>query len=131
MKYNTKEIMKRAWEIKKEADRKTRNDISVKTGLLRELKPEEKAVFGECLKLAWEEVKRAEELAKELNISVDNALRLVKKEHELLTTDWTVSSVADITWTMWSNYGKKRAYFRVTGWSNCANNKKYNYVELA
>lgn len=57
MKFDLRKIMKRAWEIKKEADRKTknskwnRNDFS-------ELKSEEKSVFGICLEMAWEEVKK-------------------------------------------------------------------------
>lgn len=130
MKYDRKEIMKRAWEIKKDADRRTLYHIKLRTPQADELKPEEKAVFGECLRLAWTEVRKAEELAEKLNISAENGLRLAKKEYELSATDWTVSSVDDITWKLWSGYGLKRAYFRVLGWSNYTNNKKYNFVEL-
>lgn len=126
MKYNKKEIMKRAWEIKKEADRKAKNDIAARTGCLRELRPEEKAIFGECLKAAWKEVNRAEVLTEELNISMGDALRLAQKEYEI-----SLGHDYGVTWKLWSNYGKKRAYFRVASWSNYANNKSYNFVELA
>lgn len=60
MKYDKKEIMKRAWEIKKDADRRTLNDIWITKPQVKELKPEEKALFSECLKLAWSEVKKAD-----------------------------------------------------------------------
>lgn len=130
MKYDRKEIMKRAWEIKKDADRRTFGSIVNREPRRQELKPEEKSIFSECLRLAWAEVRKAEELAEKLSISEENALRLVKKEHELVATDWTVRSVNDISWKLWSGYGFKRAYFRVSGWSKYANSKKYNFVEL-
>lgn len=130
MTYNRKEIMKRAWEIKKDADRRTLHNIKNKTPQTAELKPEEKAIFSECLKLAWAEVRKAEELAEKLKISAENALKLAEKEHELVATDWTVRCVDNITWKLWSGYGHKRAYFRVAGWSKYANSHKYNFVEL-
>lgn len=130
MKYDRKEIMKRAWEIKKDADRRILHNIIIVEPARRELKSEEKAIFSECLKLAWAEVRKANELVEKLNISVENGLRLAKKEYELSATDWTVSSVNDISWKLWSNYGLKRAYFRVRGWSKYANSQKYNFVEL-
>lgn len=57
MKYDLKKIMTMAWGLKKEYDRKAknskwnRNDFSP-------LKEEEKALFSECLKIAWEEAKK-------------------------------------------------------------------------
>ena len=57
MKYDLKKIMSRAWEIKKEADRRVKNN---KLNLLdfSELKSSEKAVFSICLEMAWEEAKK-------------------------------------------------------------------------
>lgn len=57
MKFDLAKIMTRAWEIKKEADRKTRNSKWNRNDF-SELKAEERAVFGICLEMAWEEVKK-------------------------------------------------------------------------
>lgn len=51
-----KQVMKRAWEIKKEADRKTKNQL-LNHNIFRELKDSEKAIFAICLKMAWDEAK--------------------------------------------------------------------------
>ena len=54
---NLSKIMKRAWEIKKEEDRKTRN-AKMNHNDFSALKNCEKTLFGECLKMAWEEAKK-------------------------------------------------------------------------
>ena len=53
---NLSKIMTRAWEIKKEEDRKTRN-AKMNHNDFSALKNCEKTLFGECLKMAWEEAK--------------------------------------------------------------------------
>ena len=61
---NLSKIMKRAWEIKKEEDLKTKNRKMIHNDF-SELKDCEKAVFSICLSMAWEEAKKeAKEQAK-------------------------------------------------------------------
>lgn len=57
MKFNLSKIMKRAWEIKKEEDRKVKNS-KWNHNDFSELQESEKASFGICLSMAWEEVKK-------------------------------------------------------------------------
>lgn len=123
-KYNLSEIMRRAWEIKKEADRQSKNNLWNRNDF-RELEESEKAPFSACLKLAWSEAKKAVEYAEKLNISVENALIVVAKETEL-GRDYS----GKVTWKIWKNYGKFRAYYTVSTRSKYANNKKDNFVEL-
>ena len=54
---NLSNIMKRAWEIKREEDRKTKNR-KMNHNDFSELKDSEKAVFSICLSMAWEEAKK-------------------------------------------------------------------------
>ena len=54
---NLSKIMTRAWEIKKEEDRKTKNR-KMNHNDFSELKDSEKAVFSICLSMAWEEAKK-------------------------------------------------------------------------
>lgn len=115
-----KNVMTRAWEIKREEDRKMRNRAMRKENRF-ELKESEKAVFAECLKMAWEEAKKAEKLAKKYNVSVENAAIMAAKENELDD---------DVTWNVWSGYGHLRAYYNCASRSKYANNKKDNFVEL-
>lgn len=123
-KYNLSKIMKRAWEIKEAADRKSCNQLR-NHNVFRELEESEKAPFSICLKLAWEEAKKAVEYAEKLNISMDNALVITAKETELIR-DYS----GNVTWKIWKNYGKFRAYYTVDTRSKYANNKKSNFVEL-
>lgn len=121
--YDLSKIMKRAWEIKREADLKTLDCLRVHM-INRDLRQEEKALFSECLKMAWAEAKRAIALAIRLRLSLENASRLAKMETKLLRD-------GEVTWRIWRNYGKFRAYYKVSSWSNYRNNKKDNYVTLA
>lgn len=123
MKYNLSEIMNRAWEIKRTADRQERNSL-LNHNVFRDLYESEKAVFSECLKMAWEEAKRAPQKAAELGISLEEAKKIVEKETEL------VKHAGNVTWRIWDNYGKKRAYYTCSRWSKYQNNKKDNYVVL-
>lgn len=126
MKYDLRKIMKRAWEIKELVDQKTKNSL-LNRNIFRELKKEEKALFSECLKAAWKEAKRASELEKELKIKREQSERLAKKETELSMKEYRDLSVS---WNIWNGTRVSRAYFRVSSWSNYANSKRYNYVEL-
>ena len=54
---NLSKIMTRAWEIKREEDRKTKNR-KMNHNDFSELKDSEKAVFSICLSMAWEEAKK-------------------------------------------------------------------------
>lgn len=56
MKFDLSKIMKRAWGIKKEEDRKVKN-MKWNHNDFSELKESEKASFGICLEMAWEEAK--------------------------------------------------------------------------
>ena len=60
MKFDLSKIMRRAWEIKKEADRKVENSKLNRLDF-SELKESEKAVFSICLEMAWEEAKKEAE----------------------------------------------------------------------
>lgn len=120
MKFNKKNIMKRAWEIKKEADRKTTNS-NYNLNIYRPLESKEKALFSECLKLAWAEAMRANALAQTLEISIDTACKLAAKETE---------ANEELNWRIWSNYGKVRAYYTIPGLSKYQNNKG-SYVSIA
>ena len=62
MKFDLSKIMRRAWEIKKEADRKVENSKLNRLDF-SELKESEKAVFSICLEMAWEEAKKEAETA--------------------------------------------------------------------
>lgn len=126
MKYDLRKIMRRAWEIKELVDQKTKNSL-LNRNIFRELKKEEKALFSECLKEAWKEAKRASELEKELKIKKEQSERLAKKETELSMKEYRDLSVS---WNIWNGTRISRAYFRVSSWSNYANSKRYNYVEL-
>lgn len=87
MKYNKKEIMKRAWEIVKKA----------------------KASFASALKFSWACAKKALEIKKK-----------EFREHQ----DYKV------TFRIWANYGKVRAYYRCNWWSKYSNSMPYNFVEM-
>ena len=123
-KYSTKMIMRRAWEIKKEADRKALNALWNK-GIVRELEPSEKAVFSSCLKMAWAEAKRAESLAEKHHVSYRNAAKMAAKEAELKE-----EFGGNITWKIWTKHGKARAYYTVDSRSSYQNSRKDNFVEL-
>lgn len=123
-KYSTKMIMKRAWEIKKEADRKTKNALCNKN-IVRPLEPSEKAVFSECLKMAWAEAKRAEAIAEEHQVSYEAAAKMAAKEAELKE-----EFGGNVTFKIWSKYGKTRAYYTVDSRSSYQNSDKRNFVEL-
>lgn len=124
MKYNTKDIMKRAWEIKKEADRSAKNALYNK-GVVRELEPSEKAVFSACLKMAWAEAKAAESIAEEYQVSYKEAAVMAAKESELKS-----EFGGNVTWSIWRKYGKNRAYYTVDSRSSYQNKDKRNFVEL-
>lgn len=121
-----KEIMKRAWEIKKEADRKTKNQLW-NMNIFRELLPEEKALFSVCLKIAWAEYKLAKEYEEKYEISTPNAYRIAKAETNL-SFEFKGEKV---TWKLWKGYGKFRAYYTVSGMSRYWNNKRDHFVTLA
>ena len=123
-KYNLSEIMKRAWEIKAEYDEREKN-ILLNHNIFRELEESEKALFSECLKMAWKEVKRANEIEEEYKIKHVNAARMAKKE-----TRMVMAKEGKLTWKLWKGYSKFRAYYTVSGWSKYQNNKKCNYIEL-
>ena len=123
-KYSKKMIMKRAWEIKKEADRSSLNALYNK-GIIRPLEPSEKAVFSECLRMAWAEAKRAESLAEEHHVSYRNAAKMAAKEAELKE-----EFSGNVTWKIWTKYGKARAYYTVDSRSSYQNSDKRNFVEL-
>ena len=120
-------VMKRAWEIKKEADRTTRNGVWSRESNTRDLRPEEKAVFGECLKVAWAEFRRVSVISKQYNVNEKLATAMAKKETYVRTEyNGNVSS-----WSIWQKYGKCRAYFKVDVFSKYQNSKSYYYVEVA
>ena len=87
MKYDLSKIMGRAWEIKKEADRKVKNSKLNRLDF-SELKASEKAVFSICLAMAWGEA---------------------KKEAETTTITSNVAKVQD--WFLTNKCGKEVANF--------------------
>lgn len=121
-----REIMKRAWEIKKDIDLKTKNMISVIESRPRNLKEEEKAVFGECLKMAWQEAKEESDMVEKLEVSHEEYLKIAEKKTELL-----LAGEYGIKFIIWHNYGKKRAYWKCASYSKYQDSKKDHYINLA
>lgn len=126
-KYNLSKIMKRAWEIKNTADRKAKNS-NWNRNIFRSLEESEKAPFSECLKLAWAEKKRSLELADEYNVTNAAADVMAEEETELSMKE---GSKVEVKWNIWTGYGYKRAYYKVSGWAKYRNNKKDNFVSIA
>lgn len=126
-KYNLSKIMKRAWEIKNTADRKAKNS-NWNRNIFRSLEESEKAPFSECLKLAWAEEKRSLELADEYNVTKAAADVMAEEETELSMKE---GSKVEVKWNIWTGYGYKRAYYKVSGWAKYRNNKKDNFVSIA
>lgn len=126
-KYNLSKIMKRAWEIKNTADRKAKNS-NWNRNIFRSLEESEKAPFSECLKLAWAEEKRSLELADEYNVTNAAADVMAEEETELSMKE---GSKVEVKWNIWTGYGYKRAYYKVSGWAKYRNNKKDNFVSIA
>ena len=126
-----KNVMKRAWEIKKQTDEKTKGHLLNlnKMNFSDKLQKEEQAIFGECLKLAWEERKQAEKIAEEMNVTMDEALKMAEKETSYKIEECEFG-IAVFTWNIWENYGKKRAYYKISTRSKYANGKKENFVNL-
>lgn len=123
-KYNVSKIMKRAWEIKKEEDRKALNKLYNRNEF-RELKENEKVLFSECMKLAWDEAKKTVIISEKYDVSYNEAMIIAEKDSEL-----TSEFGGSVKWSIWRKYGRNRAYYTVSTRSNYANNKKNNYVEL-
>lgn len=119
------EIMKRAWEIKKDIDLKTKNMISVIESRSRNLKREEKAVFGECLKMARQEAKEEAEMVEKLEVSHEEYLKIAAKKTELL-----LDGEYGIKFIVWHNYGKKRAYWKCDSYSKYQDSKSDHFVNL-
>lgn len=119
--------MKRAWEIKNTADRKAKNS-NWNRNIFRSLEESEKAPFSECLKLAWAEEKRSLELADEYNVTNAAADVMAEEETELSMKE---GSKVEVKWNIWTGYGYKRAYYKVSGWAKYRNNKKDNFVSIA
>ncbi len=99
-KFNLSQIMKRAWEIKKENNEN---------------------IFSFCLKMAWSEAKKSpssektlkEKLIDKLNFIVENAPDIY---------------VYNVSVSNWANYGKNRTYFAIWEKSNVSkHNVKYDY----
>lgn len=126
-KYNLSKIMKRAWEIKNTADRKAKNS-NWNRNIFRSLEESEKAPFSECLKLAWAEEKRSLELADEYNVTKAAADVMAEEETELSMKE---GSKVEVKWNIWTGYGYKRAYYKVSGWAKYRNNKKDNFVSIS
>lgn len=126
-KYNLSSIMKRAWEIKRTADRKTKNS-NWNRNIFRELEESEKAPFSECLKLAWAEQRRSLELAEKYNVTKEEADIMAQEETFLSMEE---EDDAEVRWNIWTAYGYRRAYYKVSGWSKYRNSKKCNYVSIA
>lgn len=125
MNKNLSAVMKRAWEIKKEFEQEEKRVLSVRNEL-RELKEEEKAVFSVCLKMAWAEARKAATVAEKYNVSFEDAMKIVAQENRMIVTYG-----GTVTWRIWRNYGKARAYYTCSGRSKYQNNKKDNYIDLA
>lgn len=125
MKYDLSKIMKRAWEIKREADRKTQNAL-YNVNIFRDLFTCEKAPFSICLKMAWEEAKKVPEMAKSLDITEIAASKIIEKETALLS-----EYRSSVSWKIWRGYGKARAYYRISGMSNYWNSKTTHFIDIA
>lgn len=83
--------------------------------------------LSEIMKRAWEIVKVAKtSFAAALKFSwacAKKALEIKEKEH-------MDSPNCQVTFKIWANYGKVRAYYRCNWWSKYSNSKSYNFVEM-
>jgi len=99
-KFNLSQIMKRAWEIKKE---NTEN------------------IFAECLRMAWMEAKKSVAVEKTLKDKIIDKLNfIIDNAPDVYIYSVSVSG--------WANYGKDRTYFAIWEKSNVSkHNVKYDY----
>ena len=148
-------IMKRAWEIKKEEDRKQRN-ICFNHNIM--ILPEsKKAIFGICLKMAWAEYNKSDEIQLSDNGTAEfitpavaiwkekiisflasknedpskydacaMAQKIVNRE-KFEKTDWSEPD-GTVCFNLWMGYGKIRAYYKCSWKSKYANGGQF--VEL-
>ena len=130
-KYNLSKIMKRAWEIKREIDSRTRGQLLNIQQIKWEdkLPKNEEVLFSECLKLAWAERKHAQELAEEMEIDLEDACKMAEKETSY-SIEWNEFDRVVFTWNVWENYGKRRAYYEVSTDSKYQNGKN-RFIDLA
>lgn len=83
--FNKKDIMKRAWELKREDDRN---------------------LFSQCLKMAWAEARKPEKSEKEMLMDA-----LLEKETEANSHNNGYAYEAVVS--DWEKYGKSRTYFSI------------------
>lgn len=84
--------------------------------------------LSEIMKRAWTVVKKA-------GISFAQALKFswvcAKKAVELKESwSYYLPDSARVVFNIWANYGKVRAYYKCSWYSNYANSKRYNFVEM-
>lgn len=83
--------------------------------------------LSEIMKRAWEIVRKA-------GLSFAKALKFswacAKKAMEIKAKEHREDEDYKVTFRVWANYGKVRAYFRCNWWSKYSNGKSYNFVEM-
>ena len=92
MKNLLSEVMKRAWEIKKEDNRN---------------------IFSICLQMAWKEVKNV------VQNSLENVKKLAERyveDHGSFENGWFTK----VEYNPWEKYGKKRTYIEIKEYRNFA-----------
>lgn len=123
MKELLSKVMKRAWEIKKEEDRRMEQTYVLHKWSLP-IKREHSADFGICLKMAWREVKKEE--AKK-NLSLDVLKRIASETVKEIgydkynTIDWKKGE-HDRTYIELVSFKDRRVAVKKCGyWDNKAN----------
>ncbi len=79
-------------------------------------------------------MKRAWEVVKKAGTSFATALKFswicAKKALEIKAKEHRENKNYIVNFTIWAKYGKLRAYYRCSWWSNYTNSKSYNFVEM-
>lgn len=83
--------------------------------------------LSEIMKRAWEVVKKA-------NVSFAAALKFswacAKKAIEIKIKEHYENENCKVSFSIWANYGKVRAYYKCNWWSKYSNGKSYNFIEM-
>ena len=83
---------------------------------------------SQIMKQAWNITKKA---GCSFSTALKNAWKIAKFENEMFAKYYVAKNEGTMTFKIWANYGKVRAYYTCSWRSNYQNSKNSNFVELA
>lgn len=83
--------------------------------------------LSEIMKRAWEVVRKT---GTPFTAALKFSWACAKKAAEIKAKEHREDKDYMVNFTIWSKYGKVRAYYRCNWWSNYTNSKSYNFVEM-